>query len=565
MKEKRRRAPVQKGTRLSLFAVFFALIFFALFVTVGFSTFRLFGVFQPVLLPGWPSSTLNSLSSDSDPFLSRQNPNPKNPSSQTQNPKNPPIRVDHAVLFPDQILLVTNHHHSLLSIPNPYQNPNQTLKCQYTPPSDSSLSSKLDLPPLSLSPSLIRCPIGPQGFSLSLSAPFSLHPTTKPYNWDHLAYTALFEPRDNSTLVFAKGFNLRSARLSEPSRYECLFGWDFSNPKYLLSAPVISAAQEIIRCKTPLTILTRYFNKTLNPKPLVSVRTRGRGSNTLPSIARPETLTLKPFKKKKKKHLMCVCTMVRNQARFLDEWIKYHSQIGIQRWFIYDNNSEDQIEETINSLFHQNYQITLHQWPWVKTQEAGFAHCALRSRSECEWTGFIDVDEFLYFPNETLTLKTLLKNYTNKPWIGELRTSCHSFGPSHLKTAPKLVTLGYMCRVLAPERHKSIIKPELLNPSLINVVHHFHLKDGVRYVNVGQGSMVINHYKYQVWEVFKEKFYRRVATYVADWKDEENVGSKDRAPGLGTKPIEPIDWPSRFCEVNDTGLRDWVLMRGLWI
>lgn len=119
--------------------------------------------------------------------------------------------------------------------------------------------------------------------------------------------------------------------------------------------------------------------------------------------------------------------------------------------------------------------------------------------------------------------------------------------------------VGYTCRMNTPERHKSIVRPEALNPSLINVVHHFHLKDGMRYVNMDRGVMVINHYKYQVWEVFKEKFYRRVATYVADWQDKENVGSKDRAPGLGTKAVEPPDWPSRFCEVNDTGLRDWVL------
>ncbi|KAF5958585.1 hypothetical protein HYC85_005810 [Camellia sinensis] len=71
--------------------------------------------------------------------------------------------------------------------------------------------------------------------------------------------------------------------------------------------------------------------------------------------------------------------------------------------------------------------------------------------------------------------------------------------------------------------------------------------------------MVINHYKYQVWEVFKEKFYRRVATYVTDWQQEENVGSKDRVPGLGTKAVEPPDWSRQFCELADTSLKHRVL------
>ena len=46
---------------------------------------------------------------------------------------------------------------------------------------------------------------------------------------------------------------------------------------------------------------------------------------------------------------------------------------------------------------------------------------------------------------------------------------------------------------------------------------------------------------------------------MADWQEEQNVGSRDRVPGLGTKPVEPADWANRFCEVRDNGLRNWVL------
>lgn len=78
-------------------------------------------------------------------------------------------------------------------------------------------------------------------------------------------------------------------------------------------------------------------------------------------------------------------------------------------------------------------------------------------------------------------------------------------------------------------------------------------------MDVDQRVAVINHYKYQVWEVFRAKFYRRVATYVTDWRENHNEGSRDRAPGLGTEAIEPVDWRLQFCEVWDTGLRDFVL------
>ncbi|KAF2305994.1 hypothetical protein GH714_009358 [Hevea brasiliensis] len=230
---------------------------------------------------------------------------------------------------------------------------------------------------------------------------------------------------DGADLDDQIGLNLRPDRLYNTARFECVYGWDLRRPKFLLRSNVISIAQEIVRCRTPFSILNNP--QKVNNSIKVSVRLKGRG--TLHSIARPALqLNRDSDPTARKPYEMCICTMLRNQARFLGEWVMYHAQIGVQRWFIYDNNSEDNIDSVIAS-----------------------------------------------------------------------------------------------------------------------------------YVNADRGVLVINHYKYQVWEVFKEKFYRRVATYVADWQDEQNVGSKDRVPGLGTRAVEPPDWASRFCEVTDTGLRDRVL------
>ncbi|KAL8035685.1 hypothetical protein ABFX02_12G113300 [Erythranthe guttata] len=277
--------------------------------------------------------------------------------------------------------------------------------------------------------------------------------------------------------------------------------------------------------------------------------------------------------------------MVWNQASAIREWITYHAWLGVERWFVYDNNSDDAIDDVVQELENENFNVTRHLWPWIKTQEAGFSHCALRAKDECHWVSFMDVDEFFYFPYSTRghqsfrnlgyagpnSLRTLVSNLSTSSSsssssrsggsnIGEIRTTCHSFGPSGLKSRPKQgVTVGYTCRLQSPERHKSIVRPDALDKTLLNVVHHFHLKKGFKYLNLPESVAVINHYKYQVWEVFRAKFYRRVATYVVDWGENQNEGSRDRAPGLGREAVEPPDWPRRFCEVFDTGLRDFVL------
>ena len=246
----------------------------------------------------------------------------------------------------------------------------------------------------------------------------------------------------------------------------------------------------------------------------------------------------------------------------------YHAWLGVERWFVYDNNSDDDIEEVVKDLDLKGYNVSRVTWPWVKTQEAGFSHCALKAKEVCKWVAFFDVDEFFYFPNEFRgqlgngenALRSMVANYSSSKSVAEIRTACHSFGPSGLGSHPKQgVTVGYTCRLQSPERHKSIVRPDLLDASLLNVVHHFQLREGFGYRNMPERSAVINHYKYQVWESFRAKFYRRVATYVVDWQEDQNKGSKDRAPGLGTEAIEPPNWQFRFCEVWDTGLKDFLL------
>uniref|UniRef100_A0A1D1Z1Y4 Glycosyltransferase family 92 protein n=2 Tax=Anthurium amnicola TaxID=1678845 RepID=A0A1D1Z1Y4_9ARAE len=548
----------------------------ALLSALTFSTFRLFGVsFHPVVIATWQQApVLHAVSTFSDGEADNPSLLPRRPSSLAY-----PLHIHHAVSFPDQLLLFLNYPSRPTVITSPARTGvtggiSARLRCLYFPP--SSPRPSLHLLPISvdLSDGIVRCPLPPHRFLVSLGdgddsadgVGGSMLPVAPmlPRQWDFLAYDSLLDGDDNSTIVFVKGLNLRPERLSDASRYECVFGWDFTRPRYLITSNALTVAQEIVRCRTPLSVLRRHSAAADDLQPpakfpvMVSVKARGRGARILPSVTRP-TLLPSGGGKREAKHRMCICTMVRNQARFLTEWITYHAHIGVERWFIYDNNSEDSAEHIVRVM--EDYNVTRHAWPWVKTQEAGFAHCALRARAACEWVGFMDVDEFLYLPSPELSLHDVLKNYSmGFPHVAELRTVCHTFGPSgHRAPPPDGVTMGYTCRMASPERHKSIIRPEALSPSLINVVHHFHLKDGFQYVNMDRGVMVINHYKYQAWEVFKEKFYRRVATYVADWQDEENVGSKDRAPGLGTKAVEPPDWHSRFCEVKDTGLRDRVL------
>ncbi|KAG7033344.1 Glycosyltransferase family 92 protein, partial [Cucurbita argyrosperma subsp. argyrosperma] len=528
MKDRRKRNVV------SWIAIFWCTLLVLPFLL--FITFRLFSgdTFQPELVHTRQTPVNSAVSDDSSVNLR--------------------YSVQETVTLPDQALVFINHPQTV----RPFAV--RDIACIYFA-GNSSVPHKRRRRPIgldneeSLQKQIVRCPLPPRGSRVSIRVRSKSHLRGgESHRWDSLAYEALMD-RDNTTIVFVKGLNLRPERLTNASKFECVFGWDFRKVKFLLRSEVMSLAQEVARCRTPISL---HGNPNrIHDAIKVSIRIKGGG--ILKSVARPLPLSESSAPPPRKPHEMCICTMLRNQAQFLKEWIIYHAHLGVSRWFIYDNNSDDDIEDAIASISSVKHNISRYIWPWIKTQESGFAHCALRARDSCNWVGFIDVDEFFYLPSG-LSLLDVLTNQAKNTTVGEIRVSCHSFGPSGLKRMPPQgVTVGYTCRKAVPERHKSIVNPEVLNSTLINVVHHFHLRDGFQYVNLDRSEMVINHYKYQVWEVFKEKFYRRVATYVADWQDQQNVGSKDRAPGLGTKAVEPEDWSSRFCEVNDTGVRDLVV------
>ncbi|KAL8518873.1 hypothetical protein ACS0TY_010004 [Phlomoides rotata] len=504
-----------------------------------------------------------------------------------------PLKIENRVFFPDHVLLLVSGGRKDGVMRNSFGN---ELECVYygkngRESGNFSVKKVLSVDEYDEFRTIVRCPLPSGNSSGDASLRWSgknrifgkikngfwlSNRTVNSCSWDNVAYAATLD--GNTSVVFVKGLNLRADRESDPGQFSCHFGLGKSekNGRYMLRTRALTAAQEIVRCSLPRS-MQGSPDKAQGIRVTIGVQhSRAHQPVLMPSVAKMVMNAVDEGRKTRgEKYELCVCTMVWNQGSAIREWIMYHAWLGVERWFIYDNNSDDGIEEVVQQLDLENFNVSRHVWPWIKTQEAGFSHCALKAKDECNWISFMDVDEYFYFPYSTPkhqrfrklgyagkhSLRTLVANVSSSSrTIAEIRTSCHSFGPSGLDSPPQQgVTVGYTCRVQSPERHKSIIRPDALDPSLLNVVHHFHIKKGYKYLNLPMSTAIINHYKYQVWEVFRAKFYRRVATYVADWKQNQNEGSRDRAPGLGTEAIEPPDWPQRFCEVWDTGLRDFVL------
>lgn len=376
--------------------------------------------------------------------------------------------------------------------------------------------------------------------------------------WNFLVYDSI--TTEDDVVLFVKGVNNRQGINRKPTEFRCVFftGDETTNA---VKTEVTSSIQEVFRCNRPELPAGKQHIK-------VSLEIIGPNNPIIvPSVAFYNPPRHLPAAADRKSQL-CAATMVYNVAKNLKEWVMYHSSIGVERFILYDNNSDDELEQTVKNLvLQQGFDITTYFWPWPKTQEAGFSHSTIYANSSCTWMIFTDVDEFLYSrswddinsPSRSL-LRSVLPNLETPTMSGgnvaQLSIACLEFGPSNQTSHPPAgVTQGYNCRRLRDNRHKSIVLLDGVDHSLLNVIHHFELKPGFKTVKVKLEDMVVNHYKYQAWSEFKAKFRRRVSAYVIDWTRQVNPNSNDRTPGLGYRPVEPEGWPMRFCEIYDNGLK----------
>lgn len=94
------------------------------------------------------------------------------------------------------------------------------------------------------------------------------------------------------------------------------------------------------------------------------------------------------------KYRLSLCLIFKNEAPFLKEWLEYHSMLGVEHFYMYNNNSTDNFREIIQPYIEKGI-ITLIEWPYEQSQFKAYKDCYDRFRFETNWLSFLDADEFI--------------------------------------------------------------------------------------------------------------------------------------------------------------------------
>ncbi len=172
---------------------------------------------------------------------------------------------------------------------------------------------------------------------------------------------------------------------------------------------------------------------------------------------------------------LSICAIFKNEAAYLKEWIEFHKLVGVQHFYLYNNESSD-ASAAVLLPYIQSGEVELRDWNCDfddSVQEAAYSDCLKRCIGKTKWLAVIDIDEFL-FPVKEDNLVEFLNNYTK---FGGVSCYWQVFGTSGLKAIPKgrLVTESFT-RCLAAQHDDNRFVKTIVRPETVQTLH-IHIPD----------------------------------------------------------------------------------------
>jgi hypothetical protein len=142
----------------------------------------------------------------------------------------------------------------------------------------------------------------------------------------------------------------------------------------------------------------------------------------------------------KNKQTLALVVIVKDETRYILEWIAYYRIIGVTDIVLYDNDSDDEGRNLLERLAAAGI-IKFIRWPTVEDvspQLSAYGHALVHLSRDFEFLAFLDADEFLCLTAD-INLSQWLAGLPDA--VGAIAINQHVFGSSgRMEAGDGLVT-----------------------------------------------------------------------------------------------------------------------------
>jgi len=216
---------------------------------------------------------------------------------------------------------------------------------------------------------------------------------------------------------------------------------------------------------------------------------------------------------------LAIAAIFRDEAPILKEWIEYHRLVGVEHFWLYNDRSQDNWQETLAPYIAEG-EVEVIEWDtrepvhYIGEQVAAYRDAIQRASGKARWLALIDLDEFILPTQEASAVDVLNRHFASSAAV---YVNWRNFGTGGVSLEPGEPILNRLfCASKAGHPRnscgKSIVRPEkvteIWNPHHMvipqgetysyadgkPIPHEWDLQvDGLRH----EGHLVLNHYTFR--------------------------------------------------------------------
>lgn len=198
--------------------------------------------------------------------------------------------------------------------------------------------------------------------------------------------------------------------------------------------------------------------------------------------------------------MISICLLTKDENKYLKEWIQHHVSIGVDHFYVYDNNSSQSARDIVLREFDEARFTFV---PWLiyhkHMQVEAYNDCLQRFGVDNEWIAFIDTDEFIDCKNIHDAMEQYKQyDYIRIPWM-----MYNANGQLNYVNRPVRERFTQTVEIdLSTDYYKSIVQPSKVD----GMVVHDAISDTDNYILVN--DIKLDHYYTRSLEEWVEKISR---------------------------------------------------------
>lgn len=119
--------------------------------------------------------------------------------------------------------------------------------------------------------------------------------------------------------------------------------------------------------------------------------------------------------KEKPSYYLALGVIAKNEGAYFIEWLDWHLSQGVEKFYVYDNESTDNTREILDPYIQAGV-VEYRYFPGYRKQLAAYDDCLARHRFDARWIGFIDMDEFIV-PLKDKNIPEFLTRFEDAPVV----------------------------------------------------------------------------------------------------------------------------------------------------